>query len=430
MSLWRIAWRYLWSRALVTALTVIGVGLGAALIAGVLALRRETEKAFLKESATFDLVVGAKGSPLQLILSSVYHLDAPTGNIEYALYEKLKSDARVRAAYPVGLGDNYRGFRLVGTTADYLGLERRDPEGQGWRPALQLAEGRAFAQDFEAVVGSVVARQTGLRVGSAFVGAHGLAGGAGGEEHGEYPYTVVGILAPSGTANDRAIVTTLQSVWTVHDRQNAIRRELGGQSGEADSGPGKEPGGEAPRKPRETTAVLLQLKALGFGLWFAEEIARTTKAMAASPMHEMLRLYRQVLSPVQRALLGLAYLVVVVAGLTILTTLYQAAERRRRDIAVMRALGAHPVEIFALVLLEALFVTLLGVVGGWAAGHGAVGAAGALLQNSTGLALSGWSTDGMELLALSVVALIGVAAGLAPAAAAYRRSPVSDLSLD
>ncbi|MCX7011708.1 MAG: ABC transporter permease [Candidatus Sumerlaeota bacterium] len=421
MSLWRIAWRYLWSRPLVTGLTLIGVGLGAALIAGVLTLRRETESAFVNEGASFDLVVGAKGSPLQLVLSTIYHLDAPTGNIDYSILDKLKGDPRVRAAYPIGLGDNYRGFRIVGTTPDFFSLQKRNPDTSEWRQALRMAQGRPLEKDFEAVVGSLAARRTGLKIGDAFVGAHGLAAAeVGAEEHAEFPYAVVGILAPNGSANDRAIFTTIGSIWKVHEEKREERKELAAGSEEAAAF-------ERP-KPREATAILVQLQMPGLRQWMAKEIQQTTSAMAAVPILEMLRLYQQVLSPVQRALLGIAYIVVVASALTILATLYQAAERRRRDIAILRALGAHRREIFALMLLEALFVTLLGVAGGWAAGHLAVNAAGLLLQRQTGMIIGGWTTDPTEFIALAVVAAVGALAGLGPALAAYRRSPAADMA--
>lgn len=414
MSLWRMAWRYLWGRALVTALTLTGIALGAALIASVLTLRRESEAGFLRESGQFDLVTGAKGSPLQLVLSSVYHLDLPTGNIPYSRFEALRADSRMACAIPLGLGDNYRGYRIVGTEAGLFDLPDRQDLA---RKLFVLSEGRLFEGDFEAVVGAQVANQTGLKVGDRFSGAHGLVATPGSSEHREFPYRVVGILARSGGSSDRAIYVTLGSVWQIHDKESAMHRRSVGVAPAA-----------ALDEKREVTAVLLRLKAVGLRLWMSQEIQKRTEAMAAIPVNEMLRLYQQILGPMQQALLSVAGLVVVVSALSITATLYQSAERRRRDLAVLRALGARPREILALVILESLLLTLLGLAAGWFTGHAGLAVAGPHLRDSIGIGVAPWSADGVELAALGLVALGGLTAGLLPAGLAYRREPVTDLS--
>ncbi len=408
MSLWCIAWRYLWCRPLVTALTLTSVALGCALIASVLTLRRETERAFIAESGIFDMVVGAKGSPLQLVLSSLYHLDIPTGNIPYTRYEALSRDPRVRRAVPIGLGDNYRGYRIIGTESKMFEVTRTENSKSEETPLFSLQSGRFFTDDFEVILGASVARQTQLKVGDSFVGSHGLVVVAGSEEHKEFPYKVVGILSSSGTSSDRAIFTSLNSVWKIHDREAQLHGKTAHES--------------------QVTSVLIQLKAAGMRLMMSEEIKNKTESMAAIPISEVLRLYQRVLVPVQQALLGTAGLVVVVALLTILTTLYQAAERRRREIALMRTIGAHPVEILVLILLESTTLTLFGILTGWVLGHGGVTLAGFFLQEHTGLAISGWSCDRMEMAILAAVGVSGTLAGLGPAWFGYRRSPARELT--
>jgi len=415
MTLWRMAWRYLWGRTLVTALTLAGIALGSALIVSVLTLQRESEGGFLRESGQFDMVVGAKGSPLQLVLSSIYHLDLPTGNIPYAHFAALRKDPRVAEAIPLGLGDNYRGYRIVGTDSAIMHLiDRRDPQ----RHFLTLAQGAPFQNDFEAVIGAQVARQTGLKMGDTFAGSHGLVVTPGSSAHRDFPYKVVGILAPSGGSPDRAIYVTLASVWHIHEKEGEMHRRRAGLS--ADAAPSVQ--------EIEVTAVLLRLKTVGLRLWMTEEIQKQTEAMAAIPVNEMYRLYQQVLKPMQRLLLAVAALVVVVSFLSITATLYQAAERRRRDLAVLRALGAHPREIFTLVVLEALLLTLLGLAAGWFLGHGGLALADPYLRDSLGLGVAPWSTDRLEAVALGMVAAGGLLAGILPAALAYRREPVNDLS--
>jgi len=416
VSLLHIAWRYLWARALVTVLTLTGIALGTSLICSVLTLRRESEAGFLQESGQFDLAVGAKGSPLQLVLSSIYQLDVPTGNIPYTRYEALRDDKRVASAIPLGLGDNFHGYRIVGTEEKIFALTDRKDTG---RKLYQLTGGRFYQTDFEAVVGAQVARQTGLKLGDTFVGTHGLMVTAGSSEHKDFPYKVVGILSQSGSSIDHAIYVTLPSVWRIHEKEAEVHKKIAGV---------ESTGGPPARQDTEVTAVLIRLKSVGLRLWMAQEIQKRTESMAAIPVNEMLRLYQQVLGPMQRVLLGVATLVVVVSALSITATLYQSAERRRRDLAVMRALGAHPQEILALVVIEALLLSLLGLSAGWLIGHGGLALAGPYLNDSFGISISSWTTDRIEEIALASVAGGGLLAGLLPAVLAYRREPVNDLS--
>lgn len=412
MNLARMAWRYLWTRPLVTVLTLTGIALGVALIGGVLTLRRETERTFQQEAALFDVVVGAKGSPLQLVLSSVYHLDVPTGNVPYALYEKLKASPRIATAIPIGLGDNYQGYRIVGTELHLF--ELTDVGGKD--PFFHLKDGRFFKDDFEVVLGQQVAVTTGLKVGDSFVGTHGLVSMPGSEEHREFPYRVVGVLQPTGTAQDRAIFGSLGSVWRIHDREAQIHDAVRGTAP-------KEP------KPRETTAILLRLKARGLRLFVADDIRKNTEGMPAIPVNEILRLYQNVLEPMQRTLLTVAAAVVAVACLTVLTTLYQSAERRRRDVAIIRCLGGRRVEVALLILLEASMLALAGIAAGWLLGHGLLMAGAEIIRQHSGLLINPWSIDALELEALGLVALCGMASGLVPAVACYLRTPAHDLGI-
>ena len=416
MSLWRMAWRYLWARALVTVLTLTGIALGTSLICSVLTLRRESESGFLRESGQFDLVAGAKGSPLQLVLSSIYQLDVPTGNIPYSRYEALRDDKRIATAIPLGLGDNFHGYRIVGTEDKIFSLTDRK---ESKKPLYQLASGRYFQSDFEAVIGAQVARQSGLKVGDTFVGTHGLVVTAGSSEHTDFPYKVVGILSDSGSSTDRAIYVSLPSVWRIHEKEAEVHQKIAGVEPAS---------GASSHSDLEVTAVLIRLKSVGLRLWMGQEIQKRTESMAAIPVNEMLRLYQQVLGPMQRVLLGVAALVVVVSALSITATLYQSAERRRRDLAVLRALGAHRREIFALVVIEALLLTLLGLSAGWLLGHGGLALAGPYLRDGFGIGVSSWTTDRLEWIALGTVACGGLLAGLLPAILAYRREPVNDLS--
>lgn len=283
-----------------------------------------------------------------------------------------------------------------------------------------------FEEDFEAVLGARAAAETGLRIGDSFYGTHGLVAIRGSEVHDDFPYEVVGILGRTNGPDDRAIFTTLESVWVVHDAEEEAH--------------GRAPGGRAPgsflegfdtvyeRRDREVTAVLVQLNSPGFRIIMQREINDNTESMAAVPINEMLRLYRMVLEPMHRVLLIVAWLVVAVAALSVLATLYQSAERRRREIAVLRALGARGHEVFVLVLLEALLLSTMGVALGWFLGHGGAALGAGYLEGATGLALNPWRTTPAEWAALGTVWAVGVLAGLIPAWRAYRRLPAADLT--
>jgi len=412
MSLLRMAWRYLMARRLVTALTLAGVALGVALVCGVLTLRRESESAFEREAALFDLVVGGKGSPLQLVLSCVYHLDAPSGNIPYAEYERLRRDPRVRWAAPVGLGDNYRGHRIVGTEAVFFEfVDRQD------RPFFEIVEGRVFDDDYEVVLGHQAAVATGLQVGDTFAGTHGLVSVPGAEVHDDFPYRVSGILAPTGTTQDRVIFATLRSVWEIHETEDRIHAAIQGRAS------------LSRRAERETTAVLVRLETPGLRLWMADELRKRSDGIAAIPVNEVLRLYQGVVGPAQKALLSVAAAVVAVSCLAVLATLYQAAERRRRDIAIVRSLGAGRLEVASLVFLEGVLLTFFGLALGLALGHLALALAAGWIRDATGLVIRPWIVGGDEFRALALMALCGAVASLLPALRSYRETPVADLNL-
>lgn len=416
MNLAHMAWRYLWTRPLVSLLTLTGIALGVALICGVLTMRRETEETFQREAGLFDLVVGAKGSPLQLVLNAVYDLDLPTGNVPYALYEKLKANPDVQIAIPIGLGDNYRGFRIVGTEPVLFDLK----ESGATQPFFRVKEGRKFEKDFEVVLGSQVAKTTGLKVGESFVGTHGLVTVPGSSEHREFPYHVVGILDNTGTAQDRSIFGTLGSVWRIHDREAEIHDQMRGTA-------------PKPPPPRETTAILIRLKARGTRYWMADDIRKNTVGMPAIPVSEIQRLSLKVLQPMQVTLLAVAGAVVAVACLTVLTTLYQSAERRRRDVAIIRCLGGQRLEVGSLMLLEAVLLTISGIVVGWLLGHGLLLAGVQIIREKAGFFINPWTrsfwVDTLESQGLALVLICGMFAGLVPAISCYRRTPVHDLGV-
>ena len=412
MSFLAMAWRYLRFRWLVSLLTVAGIALGVALVCAVLALRHESERALSRDAGLYDLVAGGKGSPLQLVISSVYHLDSPTGNLSYSVYERMKRDSRILWAAPIGLGDNYSGYRIVGTESHFFDLPDRNGE-----PFFGFADGQGFKDRFEVVLGSQVATSTGLGVGDSFFGTHGLVEVPGAEVHRDFPYRVSGILAPTGTAQDRAIFGTLASVWEIHETEDRLHASIQGSA--LLEG----------RKEREATAILIRLKTPGLRLWMADEVRKETDGIAAVPINEILRFQRGIIGPVQRALLFVAAAVVAVSCLTVLVTLYQAAERRRRDIAILRSLGALRGEVASLVFAEGLLLTGGGILLGLLIGHGGLALSASPFRDATGLVLDPWRMPDAELVALGIMGLCGSLASFFPSISCYRRTPIDDLHL-
>ena len=410
MNLPSMALRAIRIRGWVSALTLTSLALGVALPCAILRIREQIEHSLLREGRGIDLVVGAKGSPLQLVLSTVHHLDLPTGNIPWKMVEQFRKDPRVTTALPVGLGDNFQGYRILGS----------DDSIRSWadatgRPLAELAAGTWFTKDFEVVIGSEVVRKTGLGIGDSFVGAHGLVA-APGTDHKEFPYQVTGILAPRGGSMDRLILTPIGSVWKVHEAEQNLHNRMFG-SGE-----------HAANTEPEVTAIWLRLRSAGMRMWMREEINTESAAMAAAPVDELLRLSQGVLRPLQDGLLIMAGAVVTVSGLAILSTLLQAAQRRRRDWALLRILGAHPGEIFRLVWLEALWLSCGGVILGWLLAHGGLALAAALSHHPLLRGLSPWQSAAGEAAVLFGVFLFSTLTGLIPALTAYRNSPLKAIS--
>lgn len=419
MSLWHIAWSYLWNRKLTTSLTILSVALGVGLIYSVLTLREETRKRFEEEGQSFDVVVGAKGSPLQLVLSALYFMDVPTGNIKLADYEAIKKHEDVAAAFPINLGDTYHGYRIVGTTPDLFDYTWTSASSGETRKPFRLAEGAIFTKSMQAVLGSAVARTEGLKIGDTFIGAHGFTQMPEGmqELHEKNPYTVVGILEPSGSPNDRAVFCSMDSVWEVH-----------GHHGEGD---GHREEGEAHEKDAssEVTAVLVSLQSPALRFQFVEYVNETYNAMATIPINQIANLYMNVLGTVKSVLLAVGYLVVAISAISILIGLYLSIIQRKRDLAVMRALGASAYEIVGSVLIEAFLVTMLGILAGWLIGNLVAWGVGLYLQSRYGLSIGIFSMlTTEEIAAFSTVALVGIIAGIVPAWQAYRTDVARDLA--
>ncbi len=385
-----LSWRYLWARPLASALNLLLLSLGLAAITLVLLVRTQLDRAFERDLAGIDAVVGAKGSPLQLILSGVFHIDVPPGNIPLREAQALARDARVAQLIPLSLGDSYRGYRIVGTTHDY-------PAHYG----AQLAQGRWWAQPLEAVLGARVARAAGLQVGMQFAGAHGL--GEGGSAHEGQPYTVSGLLAPCACVLDRLVLTATESVWLLHEHEQAddaeSRRVL--------------------EEEREITLALVRYRSPLAAVTFPRYVNEATGLQAAAPALEITRLLRLV-GVGTDVLRGFAAVLLLSAGLSVFIALWSALRERRADLALLRLLGAPPRRLAALLFCEALWLAVLATALGLVVGHGLTALLGWMLEQDRSLPLSGAVWLAQELWVPALALTVAALAALLPVWAAYR----------
>lgn len=406
MHLGTLVWRNLSRRRLSTALTVCSVALGVAVIVAVLAVQAQGAEAFRRSAFGCDLVVGGKGSALQLVLNSLFHLDRSAGNLAWERYRELAAHRGVAWAVPIAVGDSYRGFRVVGTTERFFLDFRPRPdrsfeiEGRPFRfdPARfeKVMSGGPAEGSFEAVIGAIAARRAGLGLGATFRISHGVEGE--GEEHGE-TWTVVGVLRPTGTPHDRAIFIDLTSFYATA-------------------------GHEA--RP-EISAALVKAKSEGTAFQLEHDLNRRSDVVAAAPgrvVGELLEL----VGTVDLLLLIVAGLVVVVAAGSILVSLYASMAERRRSIAILRALGAPRAAIFRLLVLESVTLCLWGGAGGIVLGHVLAAAAGRVLAAWAGVQMGAFAFLPEELAVLGGTVVLGAGAGVLPAWTAYRLEVTDGLS--
>ena len=378
-----LAFRYLWSRPLAALLNLLLLTLGLASITFVLLVGEQVSRSFQRDLAGIDAVIGAKGSPMQLILSGVFHIDVPTGNIPLAEVQQIAKMPQIAQVIPESLGDSFRGFRIVGTTPDYL-----------VHYGATLASGAPWTAPMESVVGAQVASATGLKVGDSFSGNHGLGGG--GHAHEKTPYRVTGVLAPCGCVVDRLVVTSSESVWHVHD----------------DGKPGED-------EHHEVTVALVKDRTPLAAVTFPRYVNSTTSMQAAAPAIEVSRLLRM-LGVGSEVLEGVAAVLLASAALSVFVALWNAVRERRADLAMLRMLGAPPARVAALLLAEALWLAVLASLLGLLAGHGLTALVSSLMRDQQSLPIAAWHWLAAEAWIPALAVAVAAVAALVPAISAYR----------
>ncbi len=397
----RLALAYLRDRALVTGFSIALIALGVASLAVLLLVSSQLEHRFARDSAGIDLVVGAKGSPLQLILSSVYHLDTPTGNVPLASVELLRRDPGVQRAVPLALGDSFRGARMVGTEPEFLKFH-----------GGELAAGRMFAAPGEAVVGAEAARRTGLAIGQRFSGTHGTA--EAGSAHENSPLVVVGLLKPTGTVTDRLILTPVESIWAMHGITPPDGQAAAGDA-EDHSDPVLDPR-DGPQA--EVTAILVSYRNAMAAMRLPSAINRETALQAASPATETARLLQLFGAALDGARL-FAWLVAVTGLMSVFVVLLSAANAREGDMALLRVMGATRMQAAGTILLEGLLIAGAGAILGLASAHALLALGAGLFPTLAAVGVGPWLFHFGELAIVAAVLGLGLLASMLPALRVY-----------
>lgn len=357
----KLAWKNIWFKPLNTILSILLLTASVAIITVLILVEKQFEEKYQSNLDGVDVVLGAQGSPLQLVLSSVYQVDDPTGNISYDSAKVWMRHPYVKKAIPLAFGDNYLGYKIVGTTTDYLDKYQ-----------AKFDKGKAFDHNFEVVVGSEVAQKLNLNLGDKFKGTHGSAAEGEVHEHGEY--IVVGITKPTGKVIDNLILSNIPSVWQMHhhEEETASENPAHGEEGHIhEEGEDHEHvHSEACNHEHdadltidepgmEITSVLIEFRnKMGVFVW-PRLIAQNTKMQAALPTYQMNRLF-ELFGVGLNALRYLAFGIMLISGISIFIALFNTLKERKAEFALMRVNGAHRLQLLFVVLFESMLLCIVG----------------------------------------------------------------------
>jgi len=414
--------RSLGQHALSTIITALSIALGSGLVMAVFSIKSQTYQAFTGGQAGFDAVLGARGSQLQLVLNTVFHLETSPGNIPWAMYQQVKQDPRVKLAIPYAVGDNYQGFRIVGTTREIF----TEFEYQQGRKFRAQAGGRLFNASSsagesenpqEAVIGSYVAQTTGLSAGSTFNPYHGLIYDE--RQRHRDRYTVVGVLEATNSPSDRVIWIPIDGVY----RMSGHVLRGGGETFRAAEGE------DIPDEHKEVSAVMLKLRDPQSGFQLDQTINKQGKvATLAWPIGRVMAELFDKLGWMNRVLALVAYLVIAVAAGSILASVYNTINERRREFAILRALGARRATVFSVIVIESALIALIGATGGYAVYAAILAVTKIIVKAQTGVELNVWLIDPILWLTPLLMLAVGALAGLIPAFKAYRTDVAEHLA--
>jgi putative ABC transport system permease protein len=433
MSFWKIAWRNIEQRALASSLTGLSMALGVALMILVIVIHNVTVEQFENDAEGYNLIVGgSKGGDLQLVMTTVFHLGKPLYPIPWSYYQKFTEGEfapYTKVAVPYCLGDSFHHsgsqFRVVATSPDLFDKIAYGANSDGTERHYEFQSGENFKTEnfFDAVIGATVARKTGLKVGDTFQPTHGMS--SRGDKHIEF--TIVGVLAHTGTANDRALFANLEGFYLLEG--HALTAEDPPPSQE-ESDPTEHvhteseghPQEPLPEAQREVTSILVVCKGPFDAMQLDNKInkGKDRTAQAVAPREVVTRLLENIVGPVRVVLMVLTVLIIVVAGISILVSIYNSMSERSHDIAVMRALGASRSAVMGIILVESILLSLLGGLAGVLLGHAVLGLAAPIVEAHAGIALKFWEFHWQEAQLIPGLVVFASLVGFLPALTAYR----------
>lgn len=401
MNLFKISWANLKDKPLNSFLSALLMTLGIGLISLLLLLNKQLDDQFRRNIKGIDMVVGAKGSPLQLILSGIYQIDAPTGNIALSEAQKVMRNPLVKTAIPLSMGDNYLSYRIVGTNAKY-------PTHYD----AKVKEGRLFQTTLEATLGAKVAEVTGLKIGDTFAGAHGFDNMD--DVHSDKKYKVVGIFERNNSVIDQLILTDLTSVWSIHEHsektQGASVNDL--FSGEGEASPNDDPS-------QEITSLLVKFRNPMGMVALPRFINENTKMQAASVAFEINRLF-SLLGVGIDTLRTIALIIMLIAGISVFVSLYNSLKERKYEMALMLSMGATRARLFVMLLLEGIMLALAGYVAGVVLSRVGLWLFSRAAESDYHYSFSDFNLLPEEVWLLAGALLIGILAAALPSLGIYR----------
>jgi putative ABC transport system permease protein len=350
MNLLKISTNNLKDKPLTTSLSILLMALGIAIISLILVTSKQIDEKFTRNIKDIDLVVGAKGSPLQLILSSIYQMDSPTGNISLEEANRMTRSPLIKNTIPLSMGDSYQGYRIVGSNKKYLEHFQAEFE-----------TGKVFSKEMEIVVGTKVAKNLNIKVGDSFASQHGF--DKEGEKHGNHKFRVVGILKPNNSVLDAVMITPLESVWAVHDEHHEEEVGKGANALKLLEEDNVGTNGIRPveENSKQITSMLIQFRNKAMGMMMVRSINQNSSLQTALPAIEMSRLF-SLLGVGVDALKWIALVIIIVSGLSVFVSLYNSLKERKYEMALMLSMGASRTELFLLLLLEGLIISVIGFV--------------------------------------------------------------------
>lgn len=414
LPIWTLALRSIGNRRATAILTVLTVAISVMLFLGVEKVRHGARASFENTISGVELIVGARSSPVNLLLYSVFHIGDATNNITWESYETVANAPGVAWTVPISLGDSHRGYRVIGTTQGYF-----EHYQYGGGRALSFAQGEPFDDLFEAVIGAEVARSLGYELHQEIIVAHGM-GQVAFVEHDNNPFQVVGVLAPTGTPLDRSVLVTLEAIEAIH---------LGGATGAGTTLPADELRA-MDLSPDQITAFFMGLDSPVAALRLQRAINTYPEEalQAVIPGVALAQLW-SVVGAAERTLAAVAAFVVLTGLVSILTAILTSLNERRREMAILRALGARPHHVFVLLVAEAALIALAGALIGAAATYGALNLLAPLLEARFGILLPSLTPGLYDLAIVGAVTGASAVLGMFPAWRAYRNSLADGMTI-